>query len=281
VRNCFTCAFSLIHHKHQLRSHIVCSARNHTRRRVDHGHCAIGTALASRGSAGLQRSRASRGRSGALLASGCTGRGSAMLLGHVKGLTRARIVLASGSPRRRELLSSIGLKFEVGAGRGGGRAAARPDISPPGTGRRVVRERRTNEARAAACARSVPPGSGAARSCAPRPRCACRRLRRRCRTAASRAPPTMRSRRVRGPRRPPRRRGARAARGCVAIGIPSPPCLTQGKDALSTSLSHPPPPTPPQPATRPWTWSTSWSSRPRRGTGEEGGGGPSGGADGA
>jgi hypothetical protein len=36
-----------------------------------------------------------------------------MLLGHVAGLSRARIVLASGSPRRRELLGSMGLKFEV------------------------------------------------------------------------------------------------------------------------------------------------------------------------
>ncbi|KAI8464164.1 MAG: inosine triphosphate pyrophosphatase-like protein [Monoraphidium minutum] len=36
-----------------------------------------------------------------------------MLLQHVGGLSRARIVLASGSPRRRELLHSIGLKFEV------------------------------------------------------------------------------------------------------------------------------------------------------------------------
>ena len=36
-----------------------------------------------------------------------------MLLQHVAGLSRARIVLASGSPRRRELLGSMGLKFEV------------------------------------------------------------------------------------------------------------------------------------------------------------------------
>lgn len=36
-----------------------------------------------------------------------------MLLRHVNGLSRARIVLASGSPRRRELLGSMGLRFEV------------------------------------------------------------------------------------------------------------------------------------------------------------------------
>ncbi|GBG00454.1 hypothetical protein Rsub_13163 [Raphidocelis subcapitata] len=36
-----------------------------------------------------------------------------MLLQHVAGLSRSRIVLASGSPRRRELLGSMGLKFEV------------------------------------------------------------------------------------------------------------------------------------------------------------------------
>lgn len=38
---------------------------------------------------------------------------SNMLLHHVPALAQKRIILASGSPRRRELLSGIGLKFEV------------------------------------------------------------------------------------------------------------------------------------------------------------------------
>lgn len=36
-----------------------------------------------------------------------------MLLHHAPALNAKRIVLASGSPRRRELLTNIGLKFEV------------------------------------------------------------------------------------------------------------------------------------------------------------------------
>ncbi|PNH09972.1 hypothetical protein TSOC_003357 [Tetrabaena socialis] len=37
-----------------------------------------------------------------------------MILHHVPALNAKRIVLASGSPRRRELLANLGLKFEVG-----------------------------------------------------------------------------------------------------------------------------------------------------------------------
>ena len=53
-----------------------------------------------------------------------------MLLRHVGGLSSARIVLASGSPRRRELLGSMGLKFEVRAA-----AAGACCLCPPACGR--------------------------------------------------------------------------------------------------------------------------------------------------
>ncbi len=42
---------------------------------------------------------------------------SAMLLEHIPRLCQKRIVLASASPRRKELLSQLGLKFEVGSPR--------------------------------------------------------------------------------------------------------------------------------------------------------------------
>ena len=53
-----------------------------------------------------------------------------MLLSHVGGLSRARIVLASGSPRRRELLGSLGLKFEVRGAKALACAAQRA-VRPP------------------------------------------------------------------------------------------------------------------------------------------------------
>lgn len=42
----------------------------------------------------------------------------AMLLEHLPQLEGHRVVLASASPRRRELLQQMGMQFEVGAGWG-------------------------------------------------------------------------------------------------------------------------------------------------------------------
>ncbi len=43
-----------------------------------------------------------------------------MILQYVGALSQKRIILASASPRRRELLSRLGLQFEVGSmGRSG------------------------------------------------------------------------------------------------------------------------------------------------------------------